>query len=54
MKILKNNFYKVQKNDTLSSIAKAYGMHPTEFLMANNISPKAIFEGNILYITHID
>ena len=52
MKIEKNIFYKVQKGDSLSSIAKMYKMHPTELLMKNNISPKDIFEGNVLYIKH--
>lgn len=49
MEILKNNFYKVKKGDSLSSIAKAYNMHPTELLIKNNISPKEIYEGNVLY-----
>ena len=50
MKIIKENFYKVEKEDTLLSIAKKYNISPTEFLIKNKISPKDIFEGNILFI----
>jgi len=40
--------YKIQKGDTLNSIAKKFNTNPTAILIENNISPKSIREGKIL------
>lgn len=50
MKKEKSNFYKIKKVDTLSTIAEKFNKSPTEILIENKISPKQIFEGNIIYI----
>jgi len=49
MKKKKVFFYKIKNVDTLSTIAKNFNTNPTEILIKNAISPKDIFEGNILY-----
>ena len=50
MKITQNELYIVQENDTLSSIAKKYNVNPTSILIINNIPPKNIQKGFVLYI----
>ncbi len=52
MKKYKDEIYVVKKEDTLSSIATAYGVNPVTILVSNNCTPKMIKEGLILYIKH--
>ncbi len=50
MKLERNRIYFVEEGDTLSSIAQNFGVNPTYILLANNITPKMISKGMILYI----
>ncbi len=50
MKLIKNRIYHVKDGDTLESIAKEFGVNPTYILIENNITPKMISKGMILYI----
>ncbi len=52
MKKIKDDIYVVKNGDTLASIAKAYNVNPTFILLANNLTPKMICEGTVLYIQH--
>ncbi len=52
MKKFKDEIYIVKKEDTLSSIASAYGVNPVTILIANNCTPNMIQEGLILFIKH--
>lgn len=45
-----NDFYIVQKNDTIDSIASKYNTNPTSILIKNHMSPKMIKEGTVLFI----
>lgn len=45
-------FYKIKSEDNLSNIAKKFKVEPTEILIKNKISPKQIFEGNIIVINN--
>jgi LysM repeat protein len=50
MKTIKNNIYYVKDGDTLDSISQEYNVNPTYILIKNNITPKMITKGMILYI----
>ncbi len=50
MELINNELYVIQENDTLSSIAEKYNINPTSILIINNISPKNIRKGFVLYI----
>lgn len=45
-----NTFYIVQKGDTIEKIAEKYQINATSILIRNNITPKMIKEGKVLYI----
>lgn len=45
-------YYKIKKDDNLSLIAKKFKKEPTELLIQNKISPKQIFEGNVIFINN--
>ena len=42
--------YKIKNGDTLKSIASKYKINPTEILLFNNITPRQIHEGFILFL----
>lgn len=50
MKISNPELYKIQENDTLNSIAQKFNINPTSILLINNITPKHIRKGFVLYI----
>ena len=50
MKLERNRIYYVEEGDTLASIAESFGVNPTYILLTNNITPKMITKGMILYI----
>ena len=50
MKLTKNKIYYVQDGDTLDSISQKYNVNPTYILITNNITPKMLTKGMILYI----
>ncbi len=50
MKKFLNEFYIVQKKDTIDSIAKKYDVNAMIILITNNITPKMLKEGMLLYI----
>ncbi len=50
----KVSIYKIKNVDTLSTIAQKFNVNPTEILITNQISPKQIFEGNIIYFSKKD
>lgn len=50
MKKTKNSIYVVQTGDTLASIAADYHINPTQILLQNNITPKMIKPGLVLYL----
>lgn len=50
MKKILNNLYIVKKGDTLESIAQKYMISSMNILLQNNVTPKMIKEGLILYI----
>lgn len=50
MKKQLNNFYKIQKGDTIDSIASLYGVNPIKILILNNTSPFLIKDGDYLFI----
>lgn len=45
-----NTFYIVKKGDTIDKIAKNYGVNATSILIINNITPKMVRPGSVLYI----
>ena len=51
MKKFLNNLYIVKKGDTIESIAKKYMINSMSILLQNNVTPKMIKEGMILYIS---
>lgn len=50
MEIKNNQLYKIKENDTLNSIALKFNINPTSILLVNNITPKNIRKGFVLYI----
>lgn len=50
MKISSTELYVVKENETLSSIAEKFKLNPTSILLVNNITPKNIRKGFVLYI----
>ena len=42
--------YRVQKGDTLNSIALKYNINPTQILVENAITPSQIREGMIIVL----
>lgn len=50
MKICLNKIYVVQKFDTIDTIAKKYNVNPFSILIKNNLTPKMIKEGIVLFI----
>lgn len=50
MKIINSQIYEIKEGDSLDSIAKKFGINPTSILLANNITPKQIRKGFVLYI----
>lgn len=50
MQITHSELYCVQENDTLASIAEKFNLNPTSILIINNITPKNIRKGFVLYI----
>ena len=50
MKIEKCPIYEIKEGDSLNSIAQKFDVNPTSILLANNISPKQIRKGFVLYI----
>lgn len=49
MKKRKVSIYKIKDVDSLSTLAEKFKINPTQILIENQISPKEIYEGNILY-----
>ena len=45
----KVEIYKIKNVDTLSTISKSFNINPTELLVTNEISPKQIYEGNVVF-----
>lgn len=45
----KVEIYKIKNVDTLSTISKLFNINPTELLVTNEISPKQIYEGNVVF-----
>lgn len=45
-----NSIYLIKEGDTLNSIASEYNVNPTSILITNNITPKNIRKGFVLYI----
>ena len=50
MKKMLNEIYIVKPHDTIDSIAKKYGVNPLMILLYNNITPKMISKGKVLFI----
>lgn len=50
MKIIDNDVYFVQKEDSLESISKKFNINSTTLLIKNNITPKMITTGFILVV----
>lgn len=50
MKKMLNEIYIVKPHDTINSIAKKYGVNPLTILLYNNITPKMISKGKVLFI----
>ncbi len=50
MKTQNLQIYRIQKGDTLNSIANKYSVSPTEILVQNAVTPKQIKEGFYLQI----
>lgn len=53
MKIYQNSLYIVEENDSLDKIAEKFKINPTTLLIANNISPKSIRKGFVLFIPNV-
>lgn len=45
-----NQIYIVKEHDSIDSISKKYGLSPLKILIDNNVSPKMIKKGKILFI----
>lgn len=45
-----NQIYIVKENDNIENIAKKYQLNPINILIYNNLSPKMIKKGTILFI----
>lgn len=52
MKKRKISVYKIKNVDSLSTLSSKFNVSPTEFLIRNEISPKQIYEGNIILINN--
>lgn len=50
MQVKNSELYVVKENDTLNSIAQNFNINPTSILILNNITPKIIRKGFVLYI----
>lgn len=50
MRRVQCNVYVVRDGETLEDVAKKFGVNPTSLLLANNITPKHIRKGFVLYI----
>ena len=50
MKKVLNEIYIVQEDDTIDSIASKYNVYPISILILNNIIPKMIKKGKVLFI----
>ena len=50
MKVINNKIYEIKEGDSLNSISQKFDVNPTSILIANNISPKQIRKGFVLYI----
>ncbi len=53
MEIKNNPLYKIKEGDTLNSIALKFNINPTSILLVNNITPKNIRKGFVLYIPKV-
>ena len=50
MQIVNSPIYVIKDGDSLSSIAEKFNVNPTSILLVNNITPKNIRKGFVLYI----
>ncbi len=50
MQIINQELYCVKEGENLNTIAKKFNVNPTTILLVNNISPKNIRKGFVLYI----
>ncbi len=50
MKKMLNEIYIVKQNDTIDLIASKYNINPISILLYNNITPKMISKGKVLFI----
>lgn len=50
MQIIDPELYTIKEGDSLNSIAEKFNVNPTTILLVNNITPKNIRKGFVLYI----
>lgn len=50
MKLINPELYVIKEGESLNSIAEKFGVNPTTILLVNNITPKNIRKGFVLYI----
>lgn len=50
MQITDPELYTIKEGDSLNSIAEKFNVNPTTILLVNNITPKNIRKGFVLYI----
>lgn len=50
MNIEQSEIYVVKEGDTLEGLAKKFDVNATSILLANNISPKNIRPGFVIYL----
>lgn len=50
IKIYDKMFYVVKNGENLASVCKKLNINPTKLLLDNQIAPKDVTEGKILYI----
>ena len=50
MNVKNSELYTIKEGDSLDTIAKKFAVNPTSILLVNNITPKNIRKGFVLYI----